>query len=78
MLTFYMYICTLYPEEVEMEEKKLARVLADIEPELKKRLFRVLLEEDMTFSEWLRRQIDCYLKEKEPSRRKKRKPGKGA
>jgi len=35
------------------------------------------LDEGITFSEWLRR-IDTYLKEKEPKRRTKRKPGKGA
>ena len=51
------------------------RVLADIEPELRKRLFRVLLEEDLTFTDWLRRQIDAYLAEKEP--KPKRRKGKG-
>ena len=42
------------------------RLLADLEPELKKRLFRVLLEEDLTFTDWLRKQVDAYLQEKEP------------
>jgi hypothetical protein len=42
------------------------RVNAVLDPDMKKRLYRVLLEEDLTFSEWLRRQIDAYLKEKEP------------
>jgi len=52
------------------------RVLADIEPELRKRLFRVLLEEELTFTEWLRRQIDAYLAEKEPKgKRRKGKEG---
>lgn len=49
-----------------------ARVNAFLDPDLKKRLFRVLLEEDLTFSGWLRRQIDAYLKEKEkPAKRDK-------
>ena len=46
------------------------RLLADLEPELKKRLFRVLLEEDLTFTEWLRKQVDAYLAEKEPKGKK--------
>lgn len=41
------------------------RVLAEIEPELKKRLFRVLLEEDLTFSDWLKKRINAYLAAKE-------------
>jgi hypothetical protein len=52
------------------------RVLAEIDPNLKKRLFRVLLEEDLTFSDWLRKQIEAYLKKKEP--KGKRRKGKWA
>ena len=52
------------------------RLLADLEPELKKRLFRVLLEEDLTFTDWLREQVNAYLAEKEPKGKKKQ--GKGA
>ena len=47
------------------------RLLADLGPELKKRLFRVLLEEDLTFTDWLRSQVDAYLAEKEPKGKKK-------
>jgi len=43
-----------------------ARVNAFLDPGLKKRLYRVLLEEDTNFSDWLRAQIDAYLAEKEP------------
>jgi hypothetical protein len=39
---------------------------------MKKRLYRVLLEEDLTFSEWLRRQIDAYLKEKVPKGKRRK------
>ena len=50
------------------------RVNAVLEPDLKKRLYRVLLEEDLTFSAWLRTQIVAYLQEKEPKgKRTKRK-----
>lgn len=52
------------------------RIIAAIDPNVKKRLFRVLLEEDLTFSDWLRQQIDSYLKEMEP--KLKRRKGKGA
>lgn len=47
------------------------RVNAVIDPALKKRLYRVLLEEDLTFSDWLRQQIDAYLKVKESIDKKK-------
>ena len=50
------------------------RVNAVLDPDLKKRLYRVLLEEDLTFSAWLRTQIGAYLQEKEPKgKRTKRK-----
>ncbi len=45
------------------------RVNAVIDPALKKRLYRVLLEEDLTFSDWLRKQIETYLKKMEPMRK---------
>jgi hypothetical protein len=51
------------------------RLIADIEPELKKRLFRALLEDDLTFTAWLRRQIDAYLEEKEPKPEKPKRRG---
>jgi len=42
------------------------RVNAVLDPDLKKRLYRVLLEEDLNFSAWLRTRIGAYLQEKEP------------
>jgi len=52
------------------------RVLAEVDKDLKKRLYRVLLEEDLTFSEWVRQQIEAYLAEKEPKpKRRKGKEG---
>jgi hypothetical protein len=55
---------------------KETRVNAIIDPELKKRLYRVLLEEDQKFTDWLMVQIRDYLEKKEP--KGKRKQGKGA
>jgi hypothetical protein len=50
------------------------RVNAVLDPDLKKRLYRVLLEEDLNFSAWLRTQIGAYLQEKEQKgKRTKRK-----
>jgi hypothetical protein len=51
------------------------RVNAVLDPALKKRLYRLLLEVDLTFSGWLRLQIESYLAEKEPKGKRK---GKGA
>jgi hypothetical protein len=55
---------------------KETRVNAIIDPELKKRLYRVLLEEDINFTDWLMLQIRIYLEKKEP--RGKRTKGKEA
>jgi len=41
------------------------RVNAVLDPDLKKRLYRVL-EEDLNFSAWLRTRIGAYPQEKEP------------
>jgi hypothetical protein len=49
-----------------------ARVNAFLDSDLKKRLYRVLLEEDLTFSDWLRAQIGQYLAEKEPKGKRRK------
>ena len=54
------------------------RINAVIDEERKRRLFHVLLDEKLSFTVWLRRQIDAYLKEKEATGRTRHKPGKGA
>ena len=56
----------------------LIRLNANVDEEQAKRLKHALVDEGLSFSEWLRRQIDAYIKEKEPKRGAKRKPGKGA
>jgi len=52
------------------------RVIARMNRGKKVRLYHVLLDEGRTFSAWLRDQVDSYLAEKEPKRKKK--PRKGA
>ncbi|MBP2675049.1 MAG: hypothetical protein H6Q84_1889 [Deltaproteobacteria bacterium] len=52
------------------------KVIARMDRKKKIRLFHVLLDEQRTFSAWLRGQIDSYLAEKEPKGKKKQ--GKGA
>jgi hypothetical protein len=52
------------------------RINAVIDTERKLRLFHALLDEGISFTEWLRRQIDSYLAEREkPARRRKGKEG---
>lgn len=48
------------------------RLNADVEDELAKRLRHALVDEGITFAQWLRRQIGVYLagKEKPVTRRK--------
>jgi hypothetical protein len=47
-------------------EEVQTRLNANVEEELAKRLKHVLVDEGISFSEWLRRQIDQYLAGKEP------------
>jgi hypothetical protein len=51
------------------------RVNAMIEEEKQRQLYHLLVDERITFSEWLRRQIDAYIEEKKPKGKRK---GKGA
>ncbi len=51
------------------------RVKVMIDEEKHRELYHLLVDESLSFSEWLRRQIDSYLAEKEPKGKKK---GKGA
>jgi hypothetical protein len=41
----------------------MARLNADVPDELRKRLLHALVDEDISFAEWLRRQIEAYLAE---------------
>ena len=51
------------------------KVIARMDRKKKIRLFHVLLDEQKTFSAWLRDQIDAYLAEKEPKDKRKDKEG---
>jgi hypothetical protein len=48
--------------------EKMVKVIALVEEEKRRRLYHVLLDEDISFAEWLRRQIDAYLEAKEPTK----------
>ena len=51
------------------------KVIARMDRKKKIRLFHVLLDEQRTFSAWLRDQIDAYLAEKEPKGKNKQRKG---
>lgn len=51
------------------------RVNAMIDEEKQRRLYHLLVDEWITFAEWLRRQIDQNLSEKEPKGKKKQRKG---
>ena len=51
------------------------KVIARMDRKKKIRLFHILLDEQRTFSAWLRDQIDAYLAEKEPKDTRKDKEG---
>ncbi len=48
------------------------KVIARMNRKKKIQLYHVLLDEGITFSEWLRRQIDSYLAEKEPKGKRRK------
>ena len=54
---------------------KQVKVIALVDEEQRKRLYHVLLDEDMSFAEWLRQQIDAYLAEKEPKEKRRKRKG---
>ena len=52
------------------------KVIARMDRKKKIRLFHILLDEQRTFSAWLREQVDAYLAAKEPkAKRRKGKEG---
>ena len=48
------------------------RINAVIDEERKLRLFHALLDDGISFTEWLRRQIDAYLAKKETKARRRK------
>lgn len=55
---------------------KTIRLNADVDAEAVRRLKHLIVDEGITFTTWLRRQIDEYVAEKEP--KPKRRKGKEA
>ena len=49
------------------------KVIAEIDEAQKKRLYHLLLDQNKSFTSWLRDQIDAYLAEQEPKVKRKRK-----
>lgn len=49
----------------------MVRLNAELDAERRLRLYHALLDDGLSFTEWLRRQIDAYLAEKEPKGGKK-------
>jgi hypothetical protein len=53
------------------------RLNAEVDEETRRKLYHALLDEEISFAEWLRKQIDAYLAEKEAKgKRGKKKKGK--
>jgi predicted nucleic acid-binding Zn ribbon protein len=48
------------------------RLNANVEEEQAKRLKHALVDEGISFSEWLRQQIDQYIEAKEPKRKRRK------
>ena len=53
----------------------MVRLNAEVDEERRRRLYHALLDDGLSFAEWLRRQIDQYLAEKEPKGKRKGKEG---
>jgi len=49
----------------------LVRLNAEVDKERRLRLYHALLDDGLSFTEWLRRQIDAYIAEKEPKGKNK-------
>jgi PHP family Zn ribbon phosphoesterase len=50
---------------------KQVKLIALVDEEQRKRLYHILLDEGVSFAEWLRRQIDAYTEEKKPKAKRK-------
>ena len=58
-------------------KKKMVKVIALIEEEKRRELYHRLLDEDISFAKWLRRQIDIYLEREISSKTTARKRRRG-
>jgi hypothetical protein len=48
------------------------RLNAEVDEATRRKLYHALLDEGISFAEWLRRQIDAYLAEKEPKGKRRK------
>ncbi len=46
-------------------KRERTQIVTQIDPELKKELFKALIDDDMSFREWVERNARAYLKRKE-------------
>jgi hypothetical protein len=51
---------------------KQVKVIALIDEEQRRALYHRLLDENLSFAEWLRRSIDAYLAEKKPKGKRRK------
>ena len=51
---------------------KQVKVIALIDEEQRRAIYHRLLDENLSFAEWLRRSIDAYLTEKEPKGKRRK------
>lgn len=49
----------------------MVRLNAELDAERRLRLYHALLDDGLSFTEWLRRQIDAYIAEKETKKKRK-------
>ena len=50
----------------------LVRLNAEVDEDRRRRLYHALLDDGLSFAEWLRRQIGAYLAEEEPKGRRRK------
>jgi hypothetical protein len=52
----------------------MARLNAEVDETTRRELYHALLDDGLTFAEWMRRQIDAYLAERRSRPRAKKQP----
>ena len=74
VLTLHDYTITLSPDvqNIPRGGQGMARLNADVPDELRKRLLHALVDEGISFAEWLRRQVEAYLKERDPKGKRRK------
>ena len=53
----------------------MVRLNAEVDEDRRRRLYHALLDDGLSFAEWLRERIDSYLAEKEPKGKRTRRGG---